>query len=166
MIPWRSGEDAHRNTPAKKHTSLIIKKNIFKFTYLLSVSSQFSDAHTHTHIHTLITLPATVCTRLHHQSTALLFKLFDPWSRVLSVVPLSEFQRFWDNSNVSLHILGPPQETAAEMENATMVSLPPLSLLFNQPLSVARTATVVCCLSLGKCRPKWLLCAEAQTTEI
>lgn len=35
--------------------------------------------------------------------------------------------------------------------------------LFNQALSVARVATVVCCLSLGKCRPKWLLCAEAQT---
>ncbi|KAI9531900.1 hypothetical protein NQZ68_037134 [Dissostichus eleginoides] len=50
------------------------------------------------------------------------------------------------------------------MENATTVSLPPLSLLFNQALSVARAATVVCCLSLGKCRPKWLLCAEAQTT--
>lgn len=43
-------------------------------------------------------------------------------------------------------------------------SLPPLSLVFNQALSVAHAATVVCCLSLGKCRPKWLLCAEAQTT--
>lgn len=29
---------------------------------------------------------------------------------------------------------------------------------------MAHAATVVCCLSLGKCRPKWLLCAEAQTT--
>lgn len=56
------------------------------------------------------------------------------------------------------------EETAAEMENATTASLPPLSLLFNQSLSVARAATVVCCLSLGKCRSKWLLCAEAQTT--
>lgn len=112
------------------------------------------------------TLKLPICARLHHKSTALLSKAFDPRSRVLSAVPQSEFQRFWDNSNVSRHILGPPQETAAEMENATTVSLPPLSLLFNQPLSAARAATVVCCLSLGKCRPKWLLCAEAQTAVI
>lgn len=107
-----------------------------------------------------------ICAQPYHQSTTLLSGLFDHQWRVLSAVPLSEFQRFWDNSNVSRHILGPPWETAAATENATTLSLPPLSLLFNQSLSAAPATTVVCCLSLGKCRPKWLLCAEEPTAEI
>lgn len=65
-----------------------------------------------------------------------------PGSRVLSAVPQSEFQRFWDNSNVSrLHTcthhphLHPLEETAAEMEKchrALTLSLPlhcPYSLI-------------------------------------
>lgn len=107
-----------------------------------------------------------ICAQPYHQSTTLLSSPFDPRWRVLSAVPPSEFQRFWDNSNVSRHILGPPWETAAATENATALSLPPLSPLFNQSLSAAPATTVVCCLSLGKCRPKWLLCAEEPTAEI
>lgn len=68
-----------------------------------------------------------ICAQPYHQSTALLSSLFDPRWRVLSAVPPSEFQRFWDNSNVSRHILGPPWETAAATENATALSLPLLS---------------------------------------
>lgn len=103
------------------HCSVITQKsNMFFFLYTWShkrtwdsnsnifliffkLVSWNTQARMHTHIHT------PLCTRLHHESTALLSKLFDPRSRVLSVVPQSEFQRFWDNSNVSRHILGPPR---------------------------------------------------------
>lgn len=57
-------------------------------------------------------------------------KLFDPWSRVLSVVPLSEFQRFWDNSNVSRHILGPPRRQRQRWK------MPPWSLSLHCPYSL------------------------------
>lgn len=62
--------------------------------------------------------------------------------------------------------LVPPGDSGRDgkCHQGPQLSLPPLSLLFNQVLSVAHAATMVCCLSLGKCRPKWLLCAEAQTT--
>lgn len=73
------------------------------FLIFFKLVSWNTQVRVHTHIHT------PLCTRLHHESTALLSKLFDPRSRVLSVVPQSEFQRFWDNSNVSRHILGPPR---------------------------------------------------------
>lgn len=97
-------------------------------TLSLSVSSQFSHKHAHTHTHTHTPL----CTRLHHQSTALLSKLFDPQSRVLSAVPLSEFQRFWDNSNVSRHILGPPRRQRRGWK------MPPRSLSLHCPYSLIR----------------------------
>lgn len=142
---------------SSKRTWFIFKHHL----YLSQVSCLTRPrARTHTHTH------SPICAQPYHQSTTLLSSLFDPQWRVLSVVPPSEFQRFWDNSNVSWHILGPPWETAAATENATALSLPPLSLLFNQSLSAAPTTTVVCCLSLGKCRPKWLLCAEEPTAEI
>lgn len=131
---------------------------IFKHHLYLSQVSCLTRPCTHTR--------SPKCVQPYHQSTTLLSSLFDPRWRVLSVVPPSEFQRFWDNSNVSWHILGPPWETAAATENATALSLPPLSLLFNQSLSVAPATTAVCCLSLGKCRPKWLLCAEEPTAEL
>lgn len=76
---------------------------VFIFSTECSRTHKYAP-HTHKQTHT----HAPLCTRLHHQSTALLSKLFDPRSRVLSAVPPSEFQRFWDNSNVSRHILGPP----------------------------------------------------------
>lgn len=127
-----------------------------KKEWFISDISELSYTHAHTHACT----HSLICTQLHHQSTTLLSNPFDPRWRVLSA---SEFQRFWDNSNVSRHILGPHWETVAAKENATALSLPPLSLVFNQSLSAA---PVVCCLSLGKCRHKWLLCAEERTAEI
>lgn len=121
--------------------------------------SELSDTRAHTHF--------PICTQLHHQSTTLLSNLFDPRWRVLSAVPPSEFQRCWDNSNVSRHILGPPWETAAAMENATALSLSlhcPYSLI--SPSLWLQLPPWLCCLSLGKCRPKCLLCAEEPTAEI
>lgn len=120
----------------------------------LSVSRRTS-ARTQTH---------TPCPRLHHKSTALLSEPFDPRPRVLSVVPLSEFQRFWDNSNISRHILGPLRRQWRRWK------MPPLPLSLHCPYSLIRPSLWLvlppwCVVfSLGKCRPKWLLCAEAQTT--
>lgn len=123
-----------------------------------SLSLSLSDTQTHTH--------TPLCTWLHHQSTTLLRSSLIPGrgSSPRCLCLNSKDSRIIQTFHGTY--LVPPGDSGRDgkCHHRPKLSLPPLSLLFNQALSVAHAATVVCCPSLGKCRPKWLLCAEAQTT--
>ena len=134
-------------------------------TMSLSFSTQLSETHTHahTHIHTLIlpyVLDSTTSPPHSSQSSLIPGRGSSPRCLCLNSRDSGIIQTFHGT------YLVPPGDSGGDgkCHHGPRLSLPPLSLLFNQALSVARAATVVCCLSLGKCRRKWLLCAEAQTT--
>lgn len=117
----------------------------------------------HTHINTLIlphALDFTTSPPHSSQSSLIPGRGSSPWCLCLNSRDSGIIQTFHGA------YLVPPGDSGGDgkCHHGPRLSLPPLSLLFNQALSVAHAATVVRCLSLGKCRPKWLLCAEAKTT--
>ena len=142
---------------------------IFFKSVFWNTKGTYTNTHTHTHTHT------DTHTQTHARPYVLDFTTSPPHSSQSSLIP-GRGSSPWClclNSRDSGIIqtfhgtyLVPPGDSGGDgkCHHGPRLTLPPLSLLFNQALSVARAATVVCCLSLGKCRPKWLLCTEAQTT--